>query len=102
MWSRKVKAVAILDVILWRAIAKMRQILSAGCIMWGAQLSSGTQVPLATQLQCPQRLRVQGTPKLTGTLMANAGELPKSRGKCLWVTKLLASRGLWIARSRCR
>lgn len=82
----------------------MRQILSAGCIMWGGQLSSGTQVPLATQLQCRQTMRVQGSPKLTGTLMADAGEPTKKQASafCSLETKLLASRDLWIASSRCR
>lgn len=47
--------------------------------MWGGQLPSGTWVPLATQLQSPQRCGSKGPPKLTGTLMAIAGELTEKQ-----------------------
>lgn len=61
----------------------MRQILSAGCITWGEQLPSGTEVPLSDPITGPPTLWVQGSPKLTGTLMASTGKHSASQASAM-------------------
>lgn len=86
MQSRKVKAVAFLDLNPWGQSRKCGRSYQQVALRGAGRPDSSLQVPgypLATQLQCSQQLWVLGSPKTAGTLMASTGDPTERAGKCL-------------------
>lgn len=81
----------------------MRQILSVSCITGVDSSLQVPRYPLATQLEGPNDCGSKGPPRLTGTLMASTGEPTEKQASGFGdKTTLLASRDIWILRSRYR